>query len=124
MSNYRITAKDVSAAVAILNEEMGMNTAPWTRVGNGLQANIGTVYAENAYGGWQLVQMMNAEGGIRQLTYGYIPAREIYKVTMGMVRGLEAWRLARELVRESREDAMLACADADPATGVEYGTMS
>jgi hypothetical protein len=97
----RITVTDLRAAVDLLN-----------RTTNATPGAIGSYILSGAYGGWQLQRLANASGGIRQITYGYIPAREL-------LERIHAFRYGYELAEANR--ARAAAADCCPVTGDTYG---
>ena len=110
----RITVTDLRAAVALLN-----------RTTNATPGAIGSYVLEGAYGGWQLQRLANDSGGIRQITYGYIPAREL-------LERISAFRYGYELAEANRARAAADyCAQCDtvhpapsdccPVTGDTYG---
>ena len=55
---------------------------------------LGSYYVMGAYGGWQLVQVMNNAGGVRGISQGYATAREILAVIHTYRGGMAAGRLA------------------------------
>lgn len=61
-----ITVSDLRAAVVSLNDTTG-NTP----------GEVGAYVLEGVHGGWQLQRLVNASGGVRQITYGHISAREL-----------------------------------------------
>ena len=81
MSN-RITQKDLENAVIQLNKKTGNPAEYYT----GNKANDGAYVISYAYGGCQLQQVTNGAGGIRTITGGYLPKREIYNVIQGMLQ--------------------------------------
>jgi hypothetical protein len=62
----RITVTDLRAAVDLLN-----------RTTNATPGAIGSYVLEGAYGGWQLQRIATSGGGIRNISYGFLPAREL-----------------------------------------------
>lgn len=81
MSN-RITQKDLEHAVTELNCKTGNPTEYYT----GRKANVGAYVISYAYGGCQLQQVTSESGGIRNITSGYNPKREVYNVIQGMLK--------------------------------------
>ena len=101
----RITVTDLRHAVECLNLTTG-NTP----------GAVGSYVLEGAYGGWQLQRLATNGGGVRQVTYGYIPARELLERIHCVHYGYG------QAVHE-RDSADLARAEADtcPVTGDTYG---
>ena len=113
----RITVTDLRAAVALLN----------TTTGNTPGA-VGSYVLCGAYGGWQLQRLANASGGVRQITYGYIPARELWERIHCVRFGYEQAayeRACADLGREPNGSHLTVSthpeADACPVTGDTYG---
>jgi hypothetical protein len=97
----RITVTDLRNAVALLN-----------RITKNTPGKVGSYVLEGAYGGWQLQRLATDGGGIRQITYGYIPARELLAQIHAFRRGYELAELA---------SIPPAAADCCPVTGDTYG---
>lgn len=87
MSN-RITRKDLDALADQINDAIGASREVWT---NGV-ANIGTHYVQGAYGGYQLQEVVTDGGGIKSVTYGYQPTRELYNQMRAYLHGIVAGR--------------------------------
>ena len=80
-----VTVAQIESAVRRLNEMHGFNPEAVT----GRAWNIGTVFSQGAYGGYQLQQVMTDGGGVRSLTSGYVPKRELLaKINEYLVSGL------------------------------------
>jgi len=79
----RITVTDLRAAVALLN-----------RTTDATPGAIGSYVLERAYGGWQLQRLSNDYGAVAEITYGYIPARELFAQIHAFRRGYELGELA------------------------------
>ena len=86
----RITQKDLEATVNRINQTANMPMNAYTRIGERNVANIGHYYVSGAYGGVQLLQIVNEGGGVRAITSGYCPKRELYYQMHAFLRGLEA----------------------------------
>lgn len=85
----RITERDLKGAIKTLNRITGNPEANYRREGDKLIANIGSYYLEMAYGGNKLVQIVNEGGGIREITHGFIPKRELYHQIWAYIKGIE-----------------------------------
>ena len=89
----RITIKHLRGLCDYLNKITGNSPEPYTRTDNGVKANIGTYTIYQAYGGYCLHQMVNEGGGVNApLTYGCVPARELYGMMQAYIRGIELKR--------------------------------
>lgn len=86
----RITENDLRAVIERLNKITNNNPAPYTRTDNGLVANVGNYHLDCAYGGYNLAQMVNEGGGIRNtFGCGYVPKKELYGLIHAYIRGIE-----------------------------------
>ena len=101
----RITVTDLRYAVECLNFTTGNKPGA-----------VGSYVLDGAYGGWQLQRLATDGGGVRQITYGYIPARDL-------LEQIHAFRRGYEQAAYERDSADLARAEADacPVTGDTYG---
>ena len=88
MSN-RITERDLKGAIKTLNRITGNPEANYRREGDKTIANVGSYYLDMAYGGNKLVQIVNEGGGIREITYGFIPKRDLYHQIWAYIKGIE-----------------------------------
>lgn len=92
--NERITVKDLRAVCDRINRTFGQALLPWTfgQGPAGGKANIGTFYIDGAYGGWELMRIMNEGGGVTEPlgSTGHVPARELYGLMHAYLRGVEA----------------------------------
>lgn len=116
---HRYTQRDLDGAVRGLNILAGFTAeeadAPlYTREGAEYRAMVGRYTLQGAYGGYQLQQIINEGGGVRAITSGYRPKREVYELIHayreGMAAGkgddrysLEALRAAIPAYRAERE---------------------
>lgn len=91
-----VTMKHLEAVVARINRAAGTPETPWTKQKDGkIKSNIGNYHIDNAYGGVQLVQMMNEGGGIRVMTNGgFVTKRELCNQLHTFLAGLEEGRAA------------------------------
>ena len=107
----RITQRDIDGALRGLNLWAGLSPdeADGTayRYGEGGAGAwiIGRYYVMGAYGGWQLVQVVNEHGGVRAVSGGYVSRRELLQIIRayreGMAAGREADRYAVATLREA-----------------------
>lgn len=91
----RVTEKDLNAIVARINRSTKQSEEPYTKQKDGkFKTNIGNYHLDMAYGGIQLVQMVNAGGGIRVISNcGYVSKRELYQQLHAFISGLESHTL-------------------------------
>ena len=113
----RITVTDLRYAVECLNFTTGNKPGA-----------VGSYVLDGAYGGWQLQRLATDGGGVRQITYGYIPARDLLEQIHAFRRGYEQAAYERDsadLARATNETYRVASthpeADACPVTGDTYG---
>jgi len=67
----RITEKDLENLVDRLNEIKGFSNPKW--------GTVGSYILDNAYGGWEVNQIVNERGGVRNFSAGgHIPKRELH----------------------------------------------
>lgn len=94
----RITIKDLRPAVERLNRMTGNPTEPYTRKDDGsFVCNIGNYHLSQAYGGYQVQQMLTDGGGVTTpITCGHVPARECYETLHAFIRGYEQARRDQE----------------------------
>lgn len=59
--------------------------------GSRLTANVGRYVLDGAYGGWTVHRLMNIGGGVdTPVTYGHVPARELYGLIHAWLSGRES----------------------------------
>jgi len=85
----RINQKDLEILADRINEVTKSPKDPWTRANGKTKANIGNYHIDGAYGGWKLVRMVNTGGAISEVTYGFVPKRELYNLMHAFLGGLE-----------------------------------
>jgi hypothetical protein len=85
----RITEKQLRGLIDYLNKITGQPLTSYTKVGEKFKANIGNYHLECAYSGYQLVQMVNESGGIRTITGGFCPKRELYYEIRAYIDGIQ-----------------------------------
>jgi len=90
----RITKRQLQNRIDHLNVMLGRPTAPYS---NG-KANIGTFYLSQAYGGYDLYEMANERGGVRDLfRCGHMPARELNNRIAAFMDGIMlGWETANK----------------------------
>lgn len=81
----RVTIKHLQGLVDSINQATGNKLEVYGPEG----ANIGTYHLDGAYGGYKLVQTMNRGGGIREITYGFLPKSQVYDLDSAYLRGLQ-----------------------------------
>lgn len=86
-----ITQKDLQAVADRINR---VAATPLTYSDNQpdgkFKSNIGNYHLSGAYSGFQLVQTVNEAGGIRSITHGFLPKREVYNMMQAYCLGLES----------------------------------
>lgn len=95
----RITAGMLEQLCRVVNShtDLGPNPLLWTRddAGNNV-ATVGAFYIDGAYGGVSLVQIMNEDGGVRDvLGSGHVTKRELYDRIQAYLRGVDDARRMR-----------------------------
>ena len=95
---HRYTMADLNGAVRGLNRIAGFSEeeadAPlYTRGEDGQnRAMVGRYTLQGAYGGYQLIQIINEGGGVRAITQGYGTKREVYHLIHAYREGMAAGR--------------------------------
>lgn len=93
----RITSRDLEAVAARLNRMVGVPETEERRepteaeraAGILYPSTVGRFYFSGAYGGWELVQIVNLGGGVRDvLRSGHVPARQAYALAQAYASGL------------------------------------
>jgi hypothetical protein len=91
----RITERDLQAVCDRINRIMGTPMKPYEKVGDKYVAQIGNYHLDHAYGGVNLVQMVNEGGGITcPLGQGHDTKRDLYNKMHAFINGLESKRAA------------------------------
>ena len=89
----RITDKDLDNMVKRINAAAGTPMNGWTQPSlhsSQHVANVGHYAISSAYGGSQMVQIVNEGGGERTISSGgYVPKRELYHQMQAYLRGIE-----------------------------------
>jgi hypothetical protein len=86
-----ITLKNLQAVVDRINTTTGSPAEQYTKVDGKLLANIGNYHLSGAYGGYALYRMVNASGGIRDISdSGYMTKRALYDLLHMYLAGYEA----------------------------------
>lgn len=87
----RITLKNLEAVVARINHMTNSPEKPYVQVDGKCVAQIGNYHLDEAYGGYALQRMDNANGGVRDvLRTGHISKRELHERMHAWIRGFEA----------------------------------
>ena len=86
----RINQSDLRAVVNRINRATGNKLEPTRKSDTGVSWNVGTYIIDVSYGGCKLVRIENEAGGIRSITSGYIPKRELYYQMQAFLAGIEA----------------------------------
>ena len=129
---YRYTKADIDGAVRGLNIVAGFTAAEadsplwYTDTDGERRAMVGRYYAQGAYGGWKLVQIVNEGGGERSVTDGYGTKRELYRLIHAYREGMGAAGLEdrytvaaiRSRVPEHRAERAAYVAAVESARGV------
>lgn len=87
----RITKKDLEARIKYLNRLTKSPETHMTIKESGERViNIGHYHLDCAYGGYELVQIVNNGGGVRApLNTGHVTARELYNCLNAYIAGIE-----------------------------------
>ncbi len=73
----RIKISDLENRLYDLNESKGFPTEPYSKQGDRYEANKNTFHLSQAYGGYNVHQMVNESGGVREPAGGgYVTKRE------------------------------------------------
>jgi hypothetical protein len=85
----RLARSDVERQLRHLNSALGRPEEAHTYAdGQYIHCNVGHLTLSGAYGGWQVQEIVSAGGGIRNLTQGYAPLREVSTFLDGMSAAL------------------------------------
>ena len=83
-----ITTKNLQAVVDRINTTTGSPVEQYSKDDG---ANIGNYHLSSAYGGYALYRMVNASGGIRDISdSGYMTKRALYDLMHAYLAGYEA----------------------------------
>jgi len=86
----RTSIKTLEAIVGWINDITDSPSEPYTRDANGFHANVGNYHLSQAYGGVNLVRMVNDAGGVSEpIGPGHIPKRELEMKLRAFYAGLE-----------------------------------
>ena len=86
----QITIKDIRAVVDRINLITNSPGSPWSKDGDKYRANVGNYHLDSAYGGHQLVRMVNDGGGIEVIIHGYRTKRDLYNLMQAFIAGYVA----------------------------------
>lgn len=91
-----ITLKNLQAVVDRINTTTGSPVEQYTKVDGKLLANIGNYHLSGAYGGYALHRMVNASGGITDISNsGHVSKRALYDLLHMYLAGYEAGKDAK-----------------------------
>lgn len=93
MSN-RISEKQLDALARRINDVTGSPVDTWL---DGKGSQIGNYHVSAAYGGFGLHRIVNESGGIRAVTSGYVPKRELWELMRAYLDGITAGSRGGEL---------------------------
>ena len=86
----KITKSNLQAVVDRINTVTKSPMTSYTKDAKGkYTANIGNYHIDSAYGGNKLVQMTNGNGGIKDITYGFVSKSELYSLMHAFLAGYE-----------------------------------
>ena len=95
----RITSTVLENNITLLNEELGLNTEPYTtftpecpRSHVTTTGNKGTLKLDCAYGGYKLFEMCGNGTGEREITYTRLTGKELQLVLDGITYGMKLQR--------------------------------
>ena len=100
----RITEKQLKGSIEYLNKITGHSLESYSNTGGKFKANVGTYYLNCAYGGYQLVQIVTDGGGIRTITGGFCPKRELYYLIRAYIDGIYPYYGHSDQIRRRRMD--------------------
>ena len=87
----KVTQADLNNIVGIINRKAGTPAEPYAKDKNGnFQPQANCYHLAGAYGGWKLEQMCETGSGVKDVTFGYVPKRELYYQLRAFLAGLEA----------------------------------
>jgi len=89
---YRISLKQLNAAIDHLNNIAGTPTEPYTKGEDGkYKPNANCYHLDGAYGGWQLAQMSGKDGCTgsgHPLNTGYVSKRDCFHSIHHFISGM------------------------------------
>lgn len=90
----RISMEKLRGLCDYLNKLIGHEGEVWTKDEQGNNhATVGMYYISNAYGGVNLVRVVQANGGVQcPLDHCHIPMRELYEQMRAYIAGIEEER--------------------------------
>lgn len=73
----RVKLSDLEARLFDLNKSKGFPAEPYSKQGNKYEANVNTFHLSEAYDGYNVHQMVNKSGGVREPAGGgHVTKRE------------------------------------------------
>lgn len=111
--------------VDTLNRMAGQDVKPYAiQLDGTVKANVGTYCLQGAYGGWQLIQLVNINGGARSVSTGYVSKKDMVSFLRAFMDGIIEGDRIRRTASAPQHPAHHMSADSDPMTGAEYGTLT
>ena len=89
----KVTIADLERKITLLNEVTNNPEKPYIFKDDRSIAQIGNYHLAGAYGGYELQQIMNEGGGVRDVLYsGYTTKRDLYYLICAYIQGIESER--------------------------------
>jgi hypothetical protein len=94
----RVSKRQLKNHVDHLNVMLGRPTASYSKRGGEYQANVGTFYLSHGLEGYDLCEIVNKHGGVRNpFRCGYVPARELNNRLAAFMDGIMlGWETANK----------------------------
>ena len=83
-----ITKPMLQSRIDSINSLLGYHTNPFFTANGRLKCYVGTFYIGKAYGGYRIEQMMNEDGGCRDIS-DRGTKRECYNYAKGIIEGIK-----------------------------------
>jgi hypothetical protein len=80
----KVSIKDLEKIIALINKATN-NPSEYR---GEFKPNIGHYHLDSAYGGYKMVQTTNEGGGVRAITNGYVPKRDLYNELRMFLQGI------------------------------------
>ena len=89
----RVSIADLERKINLLNEVTNNPEKPYITKNGKCKAQIGNYHLAGAYGGYELQQIMNDGGGVRDVLYsGYTTKKDLYYLICAYIQGIEIER--------------------------------
>lgn len=86
----RTTIKELEQQIDCLNERLERPMKPYTREDGRNKANVGNYHLSQAYGGFNLYEMSNERGAVREVfSCGHTTKKDLYRLISAFIRGIE-----------------------------------